>query len=251
MFSTFTGNRDTDDKILLGLPYPTLLRMCRSDKYLQSICSDESFWANRVAKDYGFEILKLKPQNESFSKQYAHLYRVKTGLEDILQGKVVLIEESTQPHRAPSVLMNPGHYIPYILKSGRLDDLLLFINLDIPLESLAGHIFSAEPPNPIEMLHLLESKGLKPAKLDSTIAMFALNSDDPEILEWLHQRGTFLGTEDNVYWAIRFCNLKSLEWFYNKYGEDIFRPGMIRNAYNTAPCQQDAGNWLRSRGFLR
>jgi hypothetical protein len=49
----FTGNKDTDKIILSQLDDYDLVNACATNKHLNEICKDESFWRNRTLKRFG------------------------------------------------------------------------------------------------------------------------------------------------------------------------------------------------------
>ncbi len=50
--SGFTGLKDTDKVILLGLKYEDLINACEYDDFTKSICNDENFWRSYLLKQY-------------------------------------------------------------------------------------------------------------------------------------------------------------------------------------------------------
>jgi len=71
MSKTLSGNKDVDLLTLGKLNDKDLLNVCLiKNKYIQSLCSNESFWRNRYAAKYGQDKLDLKPKNRSWRDQY-------------------------------------------------------------------------------------------------------------------------------------------------------------------------------------
>ena len=62
MRSTFTGVRDTDYEILIGLPDEELFNTCQTDRYMASLCEYDIFWKRRTQIKYGRDIQKLEGQ---------------------------------------------------------------------------------------------------------------------------------------------------------------------------------------------
>lgn len=66
----FTGNRDIDEKILLGLNEPDFLNLCALNRYLSDICEKTSY-KNRLFKNYpGLFQFSSKPENISWKQFY-------------------------------------------------------------------------------------------------------------------------------------------------------------------------------------
>lgn len=54
LYTTFTGNRDTDRLVLLNLPYDAVPALCSSSRYLRDLCDNEAgFWIQKYKRDFG------------------------------------------------------------------------------------------------------------------------------------------------------------------------------------------------------
>lgn len=214
MSQLFTGDPDADRLILLSLPLSDVFSACQSSVYLSSICKDEDFWSRRTAQDFGPEVLRYKPQNESYSAQYRFL---------------------SDPAIGPKALAN-----------SRLDYVISLINKGFSMETIASYSFRwAYGPKAI--IKLLIEKGWVPER-GSLVDI--INKDDPELLNMLEQRGIEVGLE-RVYTAARWCSLKSLEWLYQKYSR-VNPQGFSRefsSGYSDSDCQKKLENWARSKGI--
>ena len=56
---SFTGNKDTDFIILDKLDDKELGRLCQSDKYVATLCENETFWLNRLMRVYSVSPQKI------------------------------------------------------------------------------------------------------------------------------------------------------------------------------------------------
>jgi len=68
----FTGNKDIDKEILLGLDDKDLGSMCNTNTYLANICRLDGFWKSKVISRYPNDI-KGKPEEETWKLYYIKL----------------------------------------------------------------------------------------------------------------------------------------------------------------------------------
>ncbi len=68
----FTGNKDIDKAILLGLNDKDLTSMCAQNTYLANICRLDGFWKSKVISRYPNDI-KGKPEKETWKLYYIKL----------------------------------------------------------------------------------------------------------------------------------------------------------------------------------
>lgn len=55
-----TGNKQTDFLILKKLTDYELTRVCQVNKYVNSLCQDDTFWLNRILKNYPLTVDDIK-----------------------------------------------------------------------------------------------------------------------------------------------------------------------------------------------
>ena len=67
----FTGSKDVDYQIMMGLDDESLLNFCQTDKYIKSLCDNDNFWERRAANRYGESV--SKPYNKTWREQYLFL----------------------------------------------------------------------------------------------------------------------------------------------------------------------------------
>ena len=74
----FTGNRDVDMLIIKSLDDETMVSLCRTNKYISSLCSklyeDEKFWENRL-REVVHESLIKKPKNKTWHDYYISFFK--------------------------------------------------------------------------------------------------------------------------------------------------------------------------------
>ena len=71
----FTGDKNVDKLILLNVPDRDLAKVCRTNKYVASLCRDNNFWMNRVEKTFGpilgsLEFIRENYLGDNTWKQY-------------------------------------------------------------------------------------------------------------------------------------------------------------------------------------
>lgn len=64
---------DVKKQSALGLNYPDILNLCKTDKQLSSICSDPNFWKNKLSRDYS-EVNISRLKGPQFRAKYEQLY---------------------------------------------------------------------------------------------------------------------------------------------------------------------------------
>ncbi len=72
-----TGNKDTDQLILLNLDLESLSNMCKSSKFASIICKDKNFWRNKITKDFPLrgKFVWYTPYRDFYSNNPEKLYR--------------------------------------------------------------------------------------------------------------------------------------------------------------------------------
>jgi uncharacterized protein YuzE len=67
----FTNIKDINMKILLDIDDKDLIKACLTNKYINSICNDDTFWRNRFFNKYGEEGSKvIKPSDSTWKQHY-------------------------------------------------------------------------------------------------------------------------------------------------------------------------------------
>ena len=69
----FTGSKDVDRKILEYVPDENLYDICNANKYLQSVCNDDSVWINKIIQKHGRDKLDQKPDDTTWRSYYIGL----------------------------------------------------------------------------------------------------------------------------------------------------------------------------------
>ena len=69
--SGLTGVKDADLEILKNLDDRSLLNVCLiSNRYINSLCSNQDFWRNRFVQYFGQEASTYKPQDRTWKRHY-------------------------------------------------------------------------------------------------------------------------------------------------------------------------------------
>lgn len=73
--TTLTGNKDVDGLILMNLNDYELSRVCRVNKYVNSICNDDMFWLKRLLagtlySEYDVPVDKIDLESLRYIKDY-------------------------------------------------------------------------------------------------------------------------------------------------------------------------------------
>jgi hypothetical protein len=180
----FTGIQEIDQEILLGLSYENIVNTCQTSQYFYELCQDPTFWREKVRRDYGSEILKLKPPDESYREQVYRLSR-----------------PGYFPHDAYQVALN-----------GYLDELVYFKREGF--EITPEIISKAAEGGHSEILNWALANGVQP---NLSWLTGALQGGQLEIANWMFSQG-FLPSRGTVlpsgmyYHAIRHGRLESVKW---------------------------------------
>lgn len=71
---SFTCIREIYLELMLTMELNTFYNVCKSSSYLNEICSNDYFWAQKVLKDFGKEVSQHKPAHETWREQYEKLF---------------------------------------------------------------------------------------------------------------------------------------------------------------------------------
>ena len=68
--------------MFLNTPYPEFRVMCQNAPYLKKVCEDEmnALWAQKTTKDFGENIVSLRPEGETLKQQYVTLHDLTSDL---------------------------------------------------------------------------------------------------------------------------------------------------------------------------
>lgn len=172
---SFTGILERDFDILLNLDPLSLMYVCRVNTYVNDICRDDYFWRQKVDRDYGEEVVRLKPSEETFQQQWNRLHRL-----DPMNSQVAArgyLDELT-----------------VLEKSGNLPD-----QDDVYYAVKGGHI---------HVLDWLAQRGFVP---DEEAVNEAVINGNIDILNWLEQRDyQFDWRTANL--AAWYCQIAVLNW---------------------------------------
>ena len=134
----FSGNRNVDRMILEQLDDRDLMNACLTDKRINEICKDDSFWYNRYVKKFGKEHLDIKPSIRSWRNQYLTVIRTldlfereaedKTEFFDRLFGFQINSNKPLIDNINPSRMDNQGKILYYHLNFGNSLTLLYTID---------------------------------------------------------------------------------------------------------------------------
>ena len=198
---TFTGVHELDFRILLNMDYNSLMKICQTDKYLNQICQDDYLWRKEVERDFGKEVIKYKPERETYRQQYEHLRKVKDPNEEAMKGRldglIILEQRGVLPdENGANGAAEKGHLhiLEWLEQRGILPD-----------EEGANYAAMNEHLNVLEWL---EKRGILP---DINGANFAAENGHLHVLEWLEQRG-ILPNFNGANSAAMNGHLHILEW---------------------------------------
>ena len=95
---------DTTRKILLNLPYRSLLKACKADRKIANICDDELnlFWPMKIVRDFGEGLGKLRPKYETPREQYRSLYNLVDKVVGMSENQFMFVEVGAF-HRANDI----------------------------------------------------------------------------------------------------------------------------------------------------
>jgi len=69
-----TGVKDVDLKILQELRDDEISKVCSANKYVAKLCNDETFWLNRLLKNYDVETIKEMKQDLTYKALYRYIF---------------------------------------------------------------------------------------------------------------------------------------------------------------------------------
>ena len=71
----FTSIYELDELIFLNLPHRDVLNILQVNKECYDLCIKDSFWREKVEKDY--KVVHLKPEKETYRQQYESILKIK------------------------------------------------------------------------------------------------------------------------------------------------------------------------------
>ena len=150
MLSRFTGNRDIDFKIMMILSDEDLKNFCKIENtYLQSLCSNETFWFNRFVNKFGKNVYKAKDKTwreyyewlsgnyHPLSTQHLNDMMKKYGIINsiVLDKENITVNNKINEHsKTIKKLYNENYRGNYILKS------------DLEIKQIIGDILASTMP---------------------------------------------------------------------------------------------------------
>lgn len=201
MESQFTGNPDTDLLILLLVPWTSLNRICRSSRYLNSICESENFWRQKLAHDFGPESLQYKRPDVTFREQYANLVTSLHPRQDLVRKFISWLFPTLEEKRKVDIANQAAskgdlNVLIHLEREGVLPD-----QEGATLAALHNHArvvnwlisrniwpssFQMIKCGRLDILRYLAEKGIQLSSLDADAAILYRRED---ILQWLEEIG--------------------------------------------------------------
>jgi len=183
MAQTLTGIVDTDYEILIKLDPTTLFAMCAVNTYTQQLCNNQTFWHQKLIRDFPAEVLAYIPNQANFKDVYFNL-AYPDPLKAAENGHVYVLELLRQ--QGP--LNTGGIYgiSDYALRNNQVNVLqwLYDHNLLFRIHPAGGAVFSGKT----EALQWLEDHGFE---INPILAVIAAELYYPKILNWLAHRGIY------------------------------------------------------------
>jgi len=210
---------DANLQILLQMDPSTLMRMCQTNKYFNTMCQDDNLWRMKVIHDFG-DLTQYKGEDRLYVEQYWYLFygdadkAAKDGRVDAL---IVNMNRGDLPSdHAVSVAASEGHVeaLKYLQQFGIQPD---EYGLDDAASSgylyilqLYPHLMSTELADTaaisghIYILDWLATLGILPTQR-------ALSGEYLDVLIWAQEHGVNLDASI-VDKAILYGYFDSLEW---------------------------------------
>ncbi len=164
----FTGNKDTDMEILTILDDKSLGSMCRTDRYIRSLCLDDELWKSRMERYYPGAV-QFRDRDETWRKFY------------IIISNLTLDTEGAN--------WAAGH--------GYLSALKYLASLEPPVYIDEGGLFEIVEHSTSEVLEwVLENTALK---LNQEHIELAIEVGNYDVFEWIMEKRT-----DPILYDVRF-----------------------------------------------
>ena len=257
---TFTGVPEVDEKILLGLDYPSLLNACSTNIYVNSICLNDSFWREKLIRDFDPLIIRYKPHNINYRQQYADLQkkipiyairRLDQMMAALLRGEKLQTDSYhfVYTHAdLPFFIWFEQHVLPIDPRrtdqASDLEVLKWFEQKKIPITHKMAD--SAVFKGNIDTLEWLKQKNILPqSDTVDQIIQYREPTDSLDVLEWLSHNGIF-PTEEGLIWAANNNDRVVLEWAVSlgvPMNENILDSALVSKRY-------DLARWIMSQGVM-
>jgi len=213
---SFTKIKDIDIKILLNLNDQELNKVCRTNKYINSLCNDDYFWKFKLDDLIGMDLFPTDLRNqgkEIYQKIKKNMISISSDfsyLSSIRQRKLDYIFNWALINNYPSIidLLITLKLIKNIGSDG-MNEAAFRGNIEA-LNVVANHIRRSSSSNSPAMLKYL-SKGFFPDVKGANLA--ALNNQY-EILDLLKEFGVY---PDYTY---KYANLKPYMGYASKTGDN-------------------------------
>lgn len=180
-----TGILEMDQQILMNLDPASLFAACQTNQYAQALCSDDFFWKEKIQRDYGPGVIRLKPADISYQQQYLDIY-------NFLKLSVIQIN----PFRSGQNL-DP---LVEAVKINRYD--LIFVSIGPPGRVRSERLYilitsiCVHSIDDVDFIKWLHQVGYSHGMLKDAM-MYALSRPGcPKIKEWYHQTFGELVQED-------------------------------------------------------
>jgi len=243
-----TGVPELDYKVLLKLDLKSLRYLSQVNTYFNRIIRSDYFWQQKVQHEFGKDVARLKPQQETFKDQY--IYLENTHPNDAAEnGRLDAMIWMIRDNR-----FMDSSTATYAVIGGNLKILKLLAEQNILPDEFVIEDEDLDPEDPIvkwynlvitirdgdlDALQELEDQGFVP---DGHAANLAITFNQPDILIYLDT----LPDQEHVDMAVYNEDYKSLEWLEEQ--------GLLPTQYaaNIAAANGNIQmlNWLESNGVL-
>jgi hypothetical protein len=187
MFSVFpVGLPEIDRELLKNLEGNSLINATQANFYLQEI-ADEQFWKEVILRDFGQEVLKLKPPHETYREQYAWLANAPLNVEspfDVTEDRLDYFQLYYYQGR-PQMW---GEIAREAAMEEDLNFLEWMISLPEERESIIGAADVALSMANLDLLKWFAKRGVYP-HFEFIQDQLAEGEVSPEIQDWLRSEG--------------------------------------------------------------
>lgn len=199
-----TKIRDLDIEIMARMDNNTLINLCKTDKYLNSICNDDIFWMRKVLYSYNYipNSVHLKEVNKykSWNKYYIDdllIFDMKNPSEDDLND--MLIKYASEGKLSlVMIVLNKGANIHYMddnaLRSAAGNDHLDVVKYlvengaNVNAGGSDSLVWASSLGN-FDMVKYLISKGADIHGSNNYAVKGAINNDNLEMIKYLLSQG--------------------------------------------------------------
>lgn len=250
--------------ILLELDIKSLRDIFLVAPYFSNFSYDDNFWHNKVMKEFGDEVTKYKPENETFREQYKCLCLSSTSDFDTevennrLDAIVMLYNRGSFSAEDVSVkvVVEEGHL--HILKWLETKGFDPIGNLDyrrgLFLAAKRGHFEMIKYLRPIitrvstsnEVEVYFASNDAIYLNFDRRVATGAVESGRTDIIEWLLECGSKADIDTDIANHAVLGGIPILEWLYDKFKA---LPGELGMHHAVYQGKLDTLKWIINHGI--